>query len=85
MPELTHEVFNQPEPLVDTNLFESNCRCAMQCVSTPLSWTHCAFAGGRAAGAPCRLMRGQHPHAELRRHDRFGGASRGRIPPATTR
>src|SRR5205085_7305808 len=76
MPELTHEVFNQPEPLVDTNLFETNrpLRDALR-LNAPQLDTAALQALGALAGsgemqAHARLANVHTP--ELRTHDRFG-------------
>ncbi len=61
MPDLTHEVFNQPEPLVDYNLFEGNraLRDALK-LNAPRLDTAPLVRPGRDAGqrATCRPMRG---------------------------
>src|SRR3954463_12914145 len=76
MPELTHEVFNQPEPLVDVNLFETN-RALQDALRfnapdldvAPLR-TLGALAGSGTMQAHARLANVHTP--ELRTHDRFG-------------
>jgi putative acyl-CoA dehydrogenase len=76
MPELTHEVFNQPEPLVDTNLFETNrpLRDALRFNAPDLDTAPLrelgALAGSGAMQAHARLANVHTP--ELRTHDRFG-------------
>ncbi|MBE7368253.1 isovaleryl-CoA dehydrogenase [Ramlibacter pallidus] len=72
----THEVFNQPEPLVDTNLFETNRALrdalrfnAPQLDTAPLSRLG-ALAGSGAMQVHARLANTHTP--ELRTHDRFG-------------
>jgi putative acyl-CoA dehydrogenase len=76
MPELTHEVFNQPEPLVDVNLFETN-RALQDALRfnapdldpAPLRALG-ALAGSGAMQEHARLANIHTP--ELRTHDRFG-------------
>ena len=76
MPELTHEVFNQPEPLVDTNLFETNrpLRDALRINAPELDTAPLrelgALAGRADMQAHARLANTHTP--ELRTHDRFG-------------
>ncbi|MBC5786250.1 isovaleryl-CoA dehydrogenase [Ramlibacter sp. USB13] len=76
MPELTHEVFNQPEPLVDTNLFETNraLRDALRFNAPDLDMAPLqalgALAGSGDMQAHARLANTHTP--ELRTHDRFG-------------
>ena len=76
MPELTHEVFNQPEPLVDTNLFETNqpLRDALRLNAPALDTAPLAKLGALAGSAAmqehARLANTHTP--ELRTHDRFG-------------
>jgi putative acyl-CoA dehydrogenase len=77
MPEFaTHEVFNQPQPLVDTNLFEANRPLqdalrfnAPQLETAPLRELG-ALAGSAAMQQHARLANVHTP--ELRTHDRFG-------------
>src|SRR3954469_3704616 len=76
MPELTHEVFNQPEPLVDVNLFETNRPLqdalrfnAPDLEPAPLRALG-ALAGSGAMQMYARLANTHTP--ELRTHDRFG-------------
>src|SRR3954469_19349656 len=76
MPELTHEVFNQPEPLVDVNLFETNRALqdalrfnAPDLEPGPLRALG-ALAGSGAMQEHARLANIHTP--ELRTHDRFG-------------
>lgn len=76
MPELTHEVFNQPEPLADTNLFETNraLRDALRFNAPGLDTAPLqalgALAGSAEMQAHARLANTHTP--ELRTHDRFG-------------
>ena len=77
MPEFaTHEVFNQPEPLVDVNLFETHRALqdalrfnAAELDPAPLRELG-ALAGSAAMQAHARLANVHTP--ELRTHDRFG-------------
>jgi putative acyl-CoA dehydrogenase len=76
MPELTHEVFNQPEPLIDTNLFETNrpLRDALRFNAPDLDAAPLhelgVLAGSAGMQAHARLANTHTP--ELRTHDRFG-------------
>jgi putative acyl-CoA dehydrogenase len=76
MPELTHEVLNQPEPLVDTNLFETNrpLRDALRLHAPELDIQPLAQIGALAGSAEmqayARLANTHTP--ELHTHDRFG-------------
>jgi putative acyl-CoA dehydrogenase len=72
----THEVFNQPQPLVDTNLFETNAALrdalrfnAPDLDTAPLR-TLGALAGSAQMQVHARLANVHTP--ELRTHDRFG-------------
>ena len=72
----THEVLNQPEPLVDCNLFETNRAlqdalriAAPQLDRAPLSRLG-ALAGSAQMQVHARLANTHGP--ELRTHDRFG-------------
>jgi putative acyl-CoA dehydrogenase len=74
--DLTHEVFNQPEPLVDTNLFEGNAALrdalrlnAPRLDTAPLSRLG-ALAGSGSMQLHARLANTHTP--QLRTHDRFG-------------
>jgi putative acyl-CoA dehydrogenase len=76
MTDVTHEVFNQPEPLVDCNLFETNHALqdalrfnAPQLDPAPLRELG-ALAGSATMQAHARLANVHTP--ELRTHDRFG-------------
>lgn len=76
MQHATHEVFNQPEPLVDYNLFETNRAlqdalgmAAPQLDRKPLSRLG-ALAGSAEMQAHARLANTHAP--QLRTHDRFG-------------
>jgi putative acyl-CoA dehydrogenase len=76
MTDVTHEVFNQPEPLVDCNLFETNRALqdalrfnAPQLDPAPLRELG-ALAGSATMQAHARLANVHTP--ELRTHDRFG-------------
>ena len=76
MPGPTHEVFNQPEPLVDTNLFAANQPLrdavrfnAPELDAAPLQALG-ALAGSGEMQAHARLANVHAP--ELRTHDRFG-------------
>ncbi|RYF19224.1 MAG: isovaleryl-CoA dehydrogenase [Comamonadaceae bacterium] len=76
MQQATHEVFNQPEPLVDYNLFETNRAlqdalgmAAPQLDRKPLSRLG-ALAGSAEMQAHARLANTHAP--QLRTHDRFG-------------
>src|SRR5437763_17071177 len=76
MPELTHEVFNQPEPLVGYNLFARNWPLADALrFNAPQLDTAPLHALGAQLGTPelpahARLA---HPHTpELHTPDRFG-------------
>ncbi|MBL0427586.1 isovaleryl-CoA dehydrogenase [Ramlibacter alkalitolerans] len=72
----THEVFNQPEPLVDTNLFETNrpLQDALRFNAPGLDPAPLrelgALAGSAAMQAHARLANVHTP--ELHTHDRFG-------------
>ena len=76
MPDTTHEVFNQPEPLADTNLFETNrpLRDALRLQAPDLDTAPLAklgaLAGSSEMQAHARLANTHTP--ELRSHDRFG-------------
>jgi putative acyl-CoA dehydrogenase len=74
--EATHEVFNQPEPLVDVNLFDTNAALrdavrmnAPQLDTAPLSRLG-RLAGSADMQAHARLANTHAP--QLRTHDRFG-------------
>lgn len=73
---VTHEVFNQPEPLADVNLFETNraLRDALRFNAPALDTAPLAalgqLAGSAAMQAHARLANIHTP--ELRTHDRFG-------------
>lgn len=76
MQQATHEVFNQPEPLVDYNLFETNRAlqdalrlAAPQLDRAPLARLG-ALAGTAQMQAHARLANTHAP--QLRTHDRFG-------------
>jgi len=76
MPGPTHEVFNQPEPLVDTNLFAANQPLrdavrwnAPQLDTAPLQALG-ALVGSGEMQAHARLANVHQP--ELHTHDRFG-------------
>ncbi|HEY3046727.1 MAG TPA: isovaleryl-CoA dehydrogenase [Polaromonas sp.] len=72
----THEVFNQPEPLVGYNLFETNrpLRDALKFNAPALDTAELAALGARLGSADmqthARLANTHKP--ELRSHDRFG-------------
>src|SRR5512145_1139838 len=74
--DVTHEVFNQPEPLVGYNLFETNrpLRDALKFNSPGLDTAPLqalgALAGTAQMQAHARLANTHTP--ELRTHDRFG-------------
>ena len=76
MPDLTHEVFNQPEPLVDYNLFESNraLRDALKLNAPRLDTAELstlgATLGTRDMQTHARLANVHTP--QLRSHDRYG-------------
>jgi putative acyl-CoA dehydrogenase len=76
MSERTHEVFNQPEPLVGYNLFESNraLRDALRLHASALDTSGLAQLGARLGSAEmqahARLANVHMPR--LRSHDRFG-------------
>jgi putative acyl-CoA dehydrogenase len=76
MADTTHEVFNQPEPLADTNLFETNrpLRDALRLHAPDLDTEPLAklgqLAGSAEMQAHARLANTHSP--ELRTHDRFG-------------
>ncbi|MDE2607625.1 MAG: isovaleryl-CoA dehydrogenase [Burkholderiales bacterium] len=76
MPELTHEVFNQPQPLVDYNLFETNrpLRDALRFNAPGLDTAPLrelgALAGSARMQEHARLANTHTP--QLRSHDRFG-------------
>ncbi|HEY0824103.1 MAG TPA: isovaleryl-CoA dehydrogenase, partial [Ramlibacter sp.] len=76
MTDLTHEVFNQPEPLVDYNLFETNrpLRDAVKFNAPGLDTAPLrelgALAGTAEMQANARLANTFTP--QLRTHDRFG-------------
>ncbi len=76
MSELTHEVFNQPQPLVDYNLFEGNRALqaalklnAPQLDTAPLAKLG-ALLGSRDMQTHARLANVHTP--QLRSHDRYG-------------
>ena len=72
----THEVFNQPEPLVDYNLFEGNraLRDALKLNAPAIDTAPLAALGALLGSAPmqthARLANVHTP--QLRSHDRFG-------------
>ncbi len=72
----THEVFNQPEPLVDVNLFEANrpLQDALRVLAPELDWTDLRAAGARwgthEMQQHARLANVHGP--QLRTHDRRG-------------
>lgn len=72
----THEVFNQPEPLVDYNLFETNrpLRDALQFNAPALQLAQLHELGGAVGSAGMQThARLANTHApELHTHDRFG-------------
>jgi putative acyl-CoA dehydrogenase len=76
MPDITHEVLNQPQPLVDTNLFETNrpLRDALRLHAPGLDTAPLAQLGALAGSAPmqehARLANTHGP--QLHTHDRFG-------------
>jgi putative acyl-CoA dehydrogenase len=76
MTESTHEVFNQPEPLVDYNLFEGNraLRAALALNAPKLDTAPFAALGEKLGSAAmqthARLANIHTP--QLRSHDRFG-------------
>src|SRR5215207_1028028 len=76
VPDVTHEVFNQPEPLVGTNLFESNrgLRDALRFNAPQLDTAPLSRLGDLAGAAGmqehARLANTHTP--QLRTHDRFG-------------
>ena len=76
MPSVTHEVFNQPEPLVGCNLFEANqpLRDALAFNAPRLATDALsrlgALAGSAAMQAHARLANTHAP--QLHSHDRFG-------------
>ena len=76
MTDRTHEVFNQPEPLVDINLFETNrpLRDALKFNAPELDTAPLrelgALAGSAAMQAHARLANIHPP--QLHSHDRFG-------------
>ena len=76
MPDVTHEVFNQPEPLVGANLFETNraLRDALRFNAPQLDTAPLARLGALAgAGDMQEHARLANIHApQLRTHDRFG-------------
>ncbi len=77
MPEIaTHEVFNQPEPLVDYDLFAGNTalRDALQFNAPGLDLAPLEALGGRLGTAEMQAhARLANVHApQLRSHDRFG-------------
>jgi putative acyl-CoA dehydrogenase len=73
---ITHEVFNQPQPLVDVNLFETNraLRDALRFNAPALATAPLVALGQRVGSAEmqghARLANTHQP--ELRTHDRFG-------------
>ena len=73
---ITHEVFNQPEPLVDTNLFDGNLglQQALQFNAPGLDTSALRALGGELGSAAmqvhARLANAHGP--QLRSHDRFG-------------
>ena len=91
MPDLTHEVFNQPEPLVDYNLFESNraLRDALKLNAPRLDTAELSALGATLGSArhadPCPA--GQRAHAAAAQPRPLWPAHRrGRVPSrATTR
>lgn len=72
----THEVFNQPEPLVDVDLFEANrpLQDALRVLAPELDWTDLRAAGARWGTREmqqhARLANVHGP--QLRTHDRRG-------------
>jgi putative acyl-CoA dehydrogenase len=72
----THEVFNQPEPLVDVNLFETNrpLQDALRFNAPQADTQALARLGALAGSAPMQVhARLANTHApELHTHDRFG-------------
>jgi putative acyl-CoA dehydrogenase len=72
----THEVFNQPEPLVDVNLFETNrpLQDALRFNAPQADTQALARLGALAGRAPMQVhARLANTHApELHTHDRFG-------------
>jgi len=76
MPIVTHEVFNQPEPLVDVNLFEANrpLQDALRFHAPELDTSGLHALGALVGTAEMqRHARLANVHApQLRSHDRFG-------------
>ena len=76
MPDTTHEVFNQPEPLVDIDLFETNpaLRGAVRFNAPQLDTAPLSRLGRLAGSAQMQVhARLANTHApQLRTHDRFG-------------
>ena len=76
MTETTHEVFNQPQPLVDYNLFEGNraLQAALKLNAPALDTAPLSVLGAKLGSAEmqthARLANTRTP--ELRSHDRFG-------------
>ena len=76
MSELTHEVFNQPQPLVDYNLFDGNraLQAALQLNAPQLDTAPLArlgaLLGSREMQTHARLANVHTP--QLRTHDRYG-------------
>jgi len=72
----THEVFNQPSPLIDYNLFGSNqaLRCALRFNAPTLDCANLMALGGVLGSADMQMhARLANTHApELHGHDRFG-------------
>ncbi|HVE54382.1 MAG TPA: DNA alkylation response protein, partial [Ramlibacter sp.] len=72
----THEVLNQPQPLVDTNLFDTNqaLRDALRFNAPQLDTAPLSRLGGLAGSAAMQVhARLANTHTpELRTHDRFG-------------
>jgi putative acyl-CoA dehydrogenase len=73
---MTHEVFNQPEPLVDVNLFDGNraMQDALKFNAPALVTNHLSALGQQVGGAPmqqhARLANAFTP--QLKSHSRFG-------------
>jgi putative acyl-CoA dehydrogenase len=76
MPELTHEVFNQPEPLVDRNLFALHrpLQDALRFNAPDLDTAPLSALGQLAGSAEMQMhARLANTHTpELHTHDRFG-------------
>jgi putative acyl-CoA dehydrogenase len=76
MSALTHEVFNQPQPLVDYNLFERNAalQAALKLNAPQLETSELArlgaLLGTREMQTHARLANVHTP--QLRTHDRYG-------------